>query len=187
MLEKSALADEGGGCTPTPFRPIIITYKVAVYAPAERTDTPPLFNLYPIGTLWFYTIDNFFYYMFNLQYLTCTGAGRQCDSVCHCKQPVSLASDGWRLCNGGKFTASIADISSKLTASVTRISVNVGKGESVNKQCQRHRWVVVDLLRVSKLSTMPAKNLPPMSTTLASNLEFMTNIFENFEMTLKWL
>jgi hypothetical protein len=35
-MEKSALADEGGGCTPTPFQPITIMYKVAIYAPAER-------------------------------------------------------------------------------------------------------------------------------------------------------
>ncbi len=50
MIEKSALAGEGGGCTATPFQPITITYKVAVYAPAERTDTLPLFHLYPICT-----------------------------------------------------------------------------------------------------------------------------------------
>ncbi len=30
-----------------PFHPITITYKVAVYAPAERADTLPLFHLYP--------------------------------------------------------------------------------------------------------------------------------------------
>jgi hypothetical protein len=48
MMEKSALAGEGGGCTPTPFQPITITYKVAVYDPAERADTLPLFHLYPI-------------------------------------------------------------------------------------------------------------------------------------------
>ncbi len=52
MMEKSALAGEGGGCMPIPFQPITITYKVAVYAPAERTDTLPLFHLYPIFTLW---------------------------------------------------------------------------------------------------------------------------------------
>jgi hypothetical protein len=27
-MEKSSLAGEGGGCTPTPFQPITITYKV---------------------------------------------------------------------------------------------------------------------------------------------------------------
>ncbi len=45
MMEKSALAGDGGGgggCTPFPFKPNIITYKVAVYAPAECT----LFHLY---------------------------------------------------------------------------------------------------------------------------------------------
>jgi hypothetical protein len=43
MMEKSALAGEGGGCTPTPFQPITITYKV--YAPAEWADTLILFHL----------------------------------------------------------------------------------------------------------------------------------------------
>jgi hypothetical protein len=47
-MEKSALAGEGWGCTPTPLQPITITYTVAVYAPAERTDTLPLFHLYPM-------------------------------------------------------------------------------------------------------------------------------------------
>jgi hypothetical protein len=48
MMEKSALASEGGGaqCTPTPFQPITITYKVKVYAPARRAGTIPLFRLY---------------------------------------------------------------------------------------------------------------------------------------------
>ncbi len=46
LMEKSALAGEGGGCTPTPFQPIAITYKVAVYAPAEWADTLTLFHLY---------------------------------------------------------------------------------------------------------------------------------------------
>jgi hypothetical protein len=55
MMEKSALAGEGGGCTPTPgpFHSITIKYKVAVYTPAERADTLPVFSLYPICTLWF--------------------------------------------------------------------------------------------------------------------------------------
>jgi hypothetical protein len=55
MMEKSAMAGEGwgGGCTPTPFQTITITYKVAVYDPAERADTLPLFHLHPICTLWF--------------------------------------------------------------------------------------------------------------------------------------
>jgi hypothetical protein len=43
MMEKSALAGEGGGCTPTPFQPI--TY--CSVAPAERADTLLLFHLYP--------------------------------------------------------------------------------------------------------------------------------------------
>jgi hypothetical protein len=47
IMEKSALAGEDGGCTPTPFQTITITYKVAVYALAERTDTLTLFPLSP--------------------------------------------------------------------------------------------------------------------------------------------
>ncbi len=48
-MEKSAQAGAGGGCTPAPFRSIYctITYKVVVFAPAERADTLPLFLLYP--------------------------------------------------------------------------------------------------------------------------------------------
>jgi hypothetical protein len=52
MMEKSPLAGEVGGCTPTTGQHITITYKVAVYTPAERADTFPLFHLYPICTLW---------------------------------------------------------------------------------------------------------------------------------------
>jgi hypothetical protein len=40
-----------GGCTPTPFQPITITYKVAMHAPAQRSDTLSVFHLYPICTL----------------------------------------------------------------------------------------------------------------------------------------
>jgi hypothetical protein len=48
MMEKSAQAGEGGGCTPTPFHYITITYKVVMYASTtERADTLPLFLLYP--------------------------------------------------------------------------------------------------------------------------------------------
>jgi hypothetical protein len=49
MMEKMAQAGEGiGRCTPLPpFTQFTITYKVAVYAPAERADTLPLFHLYP--------------------------------------------------------------------------------------------------------------------------------------------
>jgi hypothetical protein len=50
MMEKSALAGEGGWCTPTHFHPITITYRVAVYA--QWADTLPLFRLYPVCTLW---------------------------------------------------------------------------------------------------------------------------------------
>jgi hypothetical protein len=50
LMEKSALAVEGGGCTPTPFHPITITYKVAVYAPAERADE--IHSFYFISTLY---------------------------------------------------------------------------------------------------------------------------------------
>ncbi len=47
MMEKLAQAGQGGGCTPTPFHSITITYKVAMYAPAKSADTLPLFNLFP--------------------------------------------------------------------------------------------------------------------------------------------
>ncbi len=46
MMEKSALAGEGGGA-PTPFQSITITYKVAMYDPPDRVDTLPVFHLYP--------------------------------------------------------------------------------------------------------------------------------------------
>jgi hypothetical protein len=36
-----------GGARPSPFTLFTITYKVAVYAPAERADILPLFLLYP--------------------------------------------------------------------------------------------------------------------------------------------
>jgi hypothetical protein len=47
VIEKSALAGEGEGCTLTLFHYIYCTikYKVVVYAPAERVDTLPLFLL----------------------------------------------------------------------------------------------------------------------------------------------
>ncbi len=38
-------SDEGGGCTPTPFTIFTITYKVVVYAPVKRADTPPVSTL----------------------------------------------------------------------------------------------------------------------------------------------
>jgi hypothetical protein len=48
---------EGGGAFPSPFTIFTITYKVAMYAPAERADTLPLFHLYPICTLWYTTVQ----------------------------------------------------------------------------------------------------------------------------------
>jgi hypothetical protein len=47
MREKLTQACEGGDARPPPFTISTITCKVAVYAPAKRTDTLPLFNLYP--------------------------------------------------------------------------------------------------------------------------------------------
>jgi hypothetical protein len=53
MMEKLAPAGEGGGACPYPFTLITITYKVAVYAPAERADTLTLFHLYhPMYPMW---------------------------------------------------------------------------------------------------------------------------------------
>jgi hypothetical protein len=45
MMEKLAQSGEGGGARPPPFTLFTITYKVAVYAPAERADTLTLFRL----------------------------------------------------------------------------------------------------------------------------------------------
>jgi hypothetical protein len=53
MMEKSALAGEGLFERPHPFNLFIIMSTVAVYAPAERADTIPVFHLYPICTLYF--------------------------------------------------------------------------------------------------------------------------------------
>ncbi len=53
MMEISAQPGEGGRCTPTPFHHTTITYRVAVYTPAERADTLPLFLSTSICTLWF--------------------------------------------------------------------------------------------------------------------------------------
>jgi hypothetical protein len=47
IMEKLAQSGEGGGASPPPFNLFTIPYKVAVYAPAERADTLPLFHLYP--------------------------------------------------------------------------------------------------------------------------------------------
>ncbi len=46
-MENSAQAGEVGGERPPPFALSTITYKVVVFAPAERADTLPLFLLYP--------------------------------------------------------------------------------------------------------------------------------------------
>jgi hypothetical protein len=45
MRAKLALAGEGGGARPPPLITFTITSKVAVYAPAEWTDTLTLFHL----------------------------------------------------------------------------------------------------------------------------------------------
>jgi hypothetical protein len=45
MMEKLASLVRGGGCTPSCN--FTITYKVVVYAPAERADTHSLFLIYP--------------------------------------------------------------------------------------------------------------------------------------------
>jgi hypothetical protein len=42
------------GARQPPFSIFTIMYKVAVYGPAERADTLPLFHLYPLCTLWFH-------------------------------------------------------------------------------------------------------------------------------------
>ncbi len=47
MMEKSAQPDEGRECTLTPFTLPTITFKVELYALAERAQTLPLFLLYP--------------------------------------------------------------------------------------------------------------------------------------------
>jgi hypothetical protein len=47
MMEILAQVGDGGGCTSTPFLLYLPsrTYKVAVYAPAEWADTPPISSL----------------------------------------------------------------------------------------------------------------------------------------------
>ncbi len=48
MMEKSAQAGEGGvGARPPPLTISTITYKVVMYAPAQKADTLHLFLLYP--------------------------------------------------------------------------------------------------------------------------------------------
>jgi hypothetical protein len=46
-----------GYARPIPFTLFTITYKVAVYAPAERADALPVFHLYPLCTLWGVTVN----------------------------------------------------------------------------------------------------------------------------------
>jgi hypothetical protein len=50
MMEKLSQAGEGRGACPPPFNLFTITYKVAVYGPAERADTvhAPYFISTPI-------------------------------------------------------------------------------------------------------------------------------------------
>jgi len=43
MMEKSALAGESGGAHTPPFILFTITYKVEVYAPADKADTLPIY------------------------------------------------------------------------------------------------------------------------------------------------
>jgi hypothetical protein len=47
MMEKVAQAVRVGGAAPPPVIISTVTYKVVVYAPAERADTLHLFLLYP--------------------------------------------------------------------------------------------------------------------------------------------
>ncbi len=46
MMEKLPQAGEGWGVQAPPFTTSTITYKVEMYAPAERVDTLPLFLFY---------------------------------------------------------------------------------------------------------------------------------------------
>jgi hypothetical protein len=67
MIEKLPQSGEGvGGAPPPPFTISIITYKVVVYALAERADTLPLFLLY--------------HYMYSVVAILTNGA---CRSVVH--------------------------------------------------------------------------------------------------------
>ncbi len=60
IMEKLSQPGEGGGCSPPPFTISNITYKVVVYAPAERADILPLFQLYPCMNSVFTTIPRHF-------------------------------------------------------------------------------------------------------------------------------
>jgi hypothetical protein len=54
MMEKSAQPGVGGGARTPPSTLVTITYKVAVYASAERADTLPLplYNFCGAANLW---------------------------------------------------------------------------------------------------------------------------------------
>ncbi len=53
MMEKIVQVGEGGGARSPPFSISTVTYKVVVYAPAERADTFPQYYSTSICTLWF--------------------------------------------------------------------------------------------------------------------------------------
>jgi hypothetical protein len=53
MMEKLAHSGEGEGTRPPPFTTFTVTYKVAVYAPAEWADTLTLFSSLPIYSIYF--------------------------------------------------------------------------------------------------------------------------------------
>ncbi len=53
MMEKSALAVEGGGCTPTPFHSSYHhVQSCSVRSSWKGRDTLPVFHLYPLRILW---------------------------------------------------------------------------------------------------------------------------------------
>jgi hypothetical protein len=58
-----------GGERPPPFTLFTITYKVAMFAPAERAYTLPRFHLYPLFTLWSLQLCNI--HKENLLDITC--------------------------------------------------------------------------------------------------------------------
>jgi hypothetical protein len=97
MMEQSALAGEGVGCTPTPFTLFTNTHththKVAVYAPAERADTRLLFHLYPICTLLFNILE-MYESLSTYEYSICT---RTMDEGT-IKTPISKCRLYWCFC-----------------------------------------------------------------------------------------
>jgi hypothetical protein len=58
MMEKLAQAGESAGVRPPPFTISTISFKVVVYAPAERAEALPLFLLYPYMYSVFSTVKN---------------------------------------------------------------------------------------------------------------------------------